>query len=96
MIFASEIPMRSKRPTVKIITSNVCPPIPSRKCDWIAYRADWDLGMPVGEGETEEAAKADLLERELDDIDEARALEARDDAKRERDSYTTANCIEWD
>ena len=42
-------------------------PIPIRQFDWSAVRADYELGMPQGFGETREAAIADLLEQESDE-----------------------------
>lgn len=33
---------------------------------------------------------------DYDEIDEARAIECKEDALREADEFTTANCIEWD
>jgi hypothetical protein len=40
------------------------PPIPIRDFDWSALRSDYEPGMPIGRGATEEAAVADLLEQE--------------------------------
>lgn len=50
---------------MKIVTRNVCPPIPSRQLDWEAYDDDtYDgEGCPIGMGATEEEAIADLLEK---------------------------------
>lgn len=45
----------------KIITSNVYPPIPIRKFDWLAYYDDHETG-PQGWGMTKEEAIADLTE----------------------------------
>lgn len=50
---------------IKIQTSYTCPPIPIRSCDWEAWVADedpetWDR---VGQGETENEAIKDLLEK---------------------------------
>ena len=50
--------------TQNIITQNICPPVPIRKWDWIATREDYDIGDTVGEGETEQKAIDDLLEKE--------------------------------
>ena len=47
-----------------IVATHNPPPIPDRRFDWNAVRADWDLGMPTGFGPTQEAAIADLLELE--------------------------------
>ena len=43
-----------------IHAERICPPVPSRKFDWQAAVDGWDLGDPVGYGETKEAAIADL------------------------------------
>ena len=51
-----------------IITSFVYPPIPIRTSDWCAYR-DPESG-PYGWGRTEEAAIADLLSLEDDELGE--------------------------
>jgi hypothetical protein len=50
---------------MKIVTDCVCPPIPTRKFDWNAVDADtYDgEGCPIGRGETEQEAIADLLEQ---------------------------------
>lgn len=48
----------------RIITENVCPPIPVRDYDWIATREDYDEGDPIGMGKTEKDAISDLLEWE--------------------------------
>ena len=50
----------------KIETSYDYAPIPIRSYDWSAYRADWDLGWPMGHGETEEEAINNLLDIEYD------------------------------
>lgn len=47
-----------------IVVQHIFPPIPDRRFDWCAVPAEWDLGMPVGFGPTQEAAIADLLELE--------------------------------
>ena len=54
-----------------IKTEFVYPPIPIRAYDWRAYRDGWDLGEPIGEGPTEQAAIADLItkEEEAEDVD---------------------------
>ena len=44
----------------KIVTSNVCPPIPWRKFDWCAYLDGDEEGGIRGWGETEAIAIADL------------------------------------
>jgi len=51
----------------KIITEHVFPPIPIRSFDWQAVRDGWDLGDPIGEGETEQEAINDLMEKECND-----------------------------
>ena len=38
-------------------------PIPDRCCDWIAVLANYEPGQPIGEGETEAEAIADLQEQ---------------------------------
>lgn len=58
---------------MKIVTSCDCPPIPIRKFDWSAIDADtydadfrdgqWVSLGPIGRGETEAEAIADLLEQ---------------------------------
>ena len=45
----------------KIITNYICPPIPPRQFDWIAYWDGEEEGH-VGIGRTEAEAVADLLE----------------------------------
>lgn len=47
-----------------IKTTYIYPPIPTRRFDWQAVRDGWDLGEPVGMGQTEADAVADLLEQE--------------------------------
>jgi hypothetical protein len=47
-----------------IIVTHINPPIPMRSFDYQAARADWDLGYPLGFGETPEAAIMDLLAAE--------------------------------
>ncbi len=52
----------------KIVTQFIYPPIPFRGCDWQATFEDYDLGDPIGHGQTEEAAIADLkMEAEMDE-----------------------------
>jgi hypothetical protein len=58
---------------MRIVTDCVCPPIPTRKFDWSAidadtYDADFRDGQfvslaPIGRGETEAEAIADLMEQ---------------------------------
>lgn len=44
-----------------IRTSFIYPPIPSRHFDWIATKEDYEGGDPIGYGQTELEAIADLL-----------------------------------
>ena len=46
----------------KIITQNICPPIPSRAFDWIAYQENSDETGPYGFGKTKKEAIKDLNE----------------------------------
>lgn len=46
----------------KIVTSNVCPPIPARGSDWCAYYDGEEEDGNYGYGETEQDAIRDLLE----------------------------------
>jgi hypothetical protein len=48
---------------MKIVTDYVNPPIPVRNFDWQATTSDYEPGDPVGRGETEQEAIADLLEK---------------------------------
>jgi hypothetical protein len=48
---------------VTVIAINGRPPIPDRRYDWSAVTDDYEPGHPVGHGETEEAAIADLVEQ---------------------------------
>ena len=50
----------------KIVTDNICPPIPDRQFDWIAYFDGDEENGPCGYGPTEEAAVADLAEQGVD------------------------------
>lgn len=47
-----------------IHTHFVYPPIPTRNFDWMACRGDYEPGVRVGYGATEQAAIDDLLEQE--------------------------------
>jgi len=47
-----------------VVTSHVFPPIPLRCHDWSAVRDGYDTGDPMGMGETESAAIADLIAQE--------------------------------
>ncbi len=54
--------------TRKIITKYDPPPVPFRDADWSAVFDDYDLGSPIGHGETERDAIDDLMiEAELDE-----------------------------
>lgn len=44
----------------RIVTEHVKPPIPIRSMDWRATQDGYEPGDPVGYGETEQAAIADL------------------------------------
>jgi hypothetical protein len=58
--------MPQKSMVMKIRTKNVFPPIPSRDFDWCAYDDNTyggGPGEPIGWGETEQAAIADLVEK---------------------------------
>lgn len=48
----------------RIVTENICPPIPIRSFDWRAVREGYDEGDFIGYGETEQDAINDLLEKE--------------------------------
>jgi len=50
----------------KIVTVNVCPPIPLRDFDWGAYRDGTEEDGIRGWGRTESEAVADLLDIEED------------------------------
>lgn len=47
-----------------MITAYEHPPIPFRGCDWSATSDDYEPGMPIGYGATEQDAKNNLLELE--------------------------------
>ena len=47
----------------KIVTNFDFPPIPRRDHDWSAVTDDYEPGHPIGNGETELKAIADLLEQ---------------------------------
>lgn len=50
----------------KIVTKYDPPPIPWRGADWTATYAEYDLGDPIGQGETEAEAIDDLrIEEEM-------------------------------
>jgi hypothetical protein len=50
---------------MKTVTENICPPIPMRDSDWIAYDDDtYDgPGSHIGVGATEAEAISDLIEK---------------------------------
>lgn len=54
----------------KIITSNVCPPIPDRRYDWCAYYEGEEEAGNYGYGATEAEAIADFIENCAEDHDE--------------------------
>jgi L-alanine-DL-glutamate epimerase-like enolase superfamily enzyme len=54
----------------KIITTFVCPPIPVRSMDWIAYYDGEAEEGHYGYGETEAAAILDFIENHQEDEDE--------------------------
>lgn len=47
---------------MKIVTHNVCPPIPSRSFDWSATLDNYEPGDYVGKGPTKGSAVWDLLQ----------------------------------
>jgi hypothetical protein len=51
----------------KIVTHYVCPPIPIRTHDWVAYRDGEEEAGGYGYGATEEEAIKDLLDNEEED-----------------------------
>ena len=54
----------------KITTVYVYPPVPFRHMDWQAWRGDYDLGVLVGTGATEQEAIDDLLQLEWERSDD--------------------------
>ena len=42
------------------------PPIPDRSYDWEAWRVGYELGDPIGNGETELEAIKNLIEQETE------------------------------
>lgn len=67
-----------------IVTFYVHPPIPLRSFDWCATFDSYEPGEPIGYGETEEEAKANLLDSAGEDyqreqIETARSLEQMGD-----------------
>ena len=52
---------------MNILTHFINPPVPMRDFDWTAAYEGYEPGDPIGYGETENAAIADLLGRELQD-----------------------------
>lgn len=61
---------------MNVITSYVCPPIPTRSADWCAYleRDDGDENAPRGRGLTKLGALEDLLSQLDPDDAEAKAV----------------------
>jgi hypothetical protein len=55
----------------KIRTEFIYPPIPVRSFDWCATEEDYEPGRPMGFGEREEEAIADLIEQLEDAIGHA-------------------------
>jgi hypothetical protein len=53
--------------TPNIKTQKICPPIPVRSFDWIAWIDGLEEDGPYGAGETEEEAKTDL-QSQIDDL----------------------------
>ncbi len=47
---------------MRITTSNIFPPIPTRKFDWCATFEDYEPGGPQGFGPTEQDAIDDLMQ----------------------------------
>jgi hypothetical protein len=45
----------------KLITAYICPPIPDRNFDWVAYYEDFEESGPYGSGKTELDAIEDLF-----------------------------------
>ncbi len=54
---------RTEKLLSRIRTEHVFPPIPLRQFDWRAVLDDYEPGCPMGEGPTEAAAIADLLQQ---------------------------------
>jgi hypothetical protein len=59
---------RSKRP-LRVVTSNIFPPIPDRRFDWIAYYEGEEEAGSYGYGSTEAEAIADFNENYREDHD---------------------------
>lgn len=77
---------------MKIIVTHVCPPIPTRSCDW---QATWD-GMeedgPSGHGATRAEAINDLFDNtEVDDLASWFGIEAREFGTSFEDYYWVAS-----
>jgi hypothetical protein len=49
--------------TFNVKTEHVYPPIPIRKFDWCAFDDNYEPGLSIGWGPTEQAAIADLMEQ---------------------------------
>lgn len=61
-------------------------PIPLRCFDWTAVSEDWDKGMPVGHGATEQEAIAHLLEQEEEAMDDEQYAQWCEDESRRDDA----------
>lgn len=44
-----------------IVIENICPPIPTRNFDWVAYREGADMDGPYAHGATPEEALKELM-----------------------------------
>lgn len=56
-------------PTQKVITHNICPPIPVRSADWVAYYDGEEEDGPSGYGATEQQAIAALIDNtDIEDL----------------------------
>lgn len=77
---------------MKIITQNICPPIPVRSCDWVAYFDAHDEDGPRGYGRTERQAISDLFDNaEVDDLADWFGIEARKFGNGPEDHYWVAS-----
>lgn len=46
-----------------IVTTYICPPIPTRAFDWTATQDGYEPGDPIGYGRTQQEAIDDLLDQ---------------------------------
>jgi len=46
-----------------IVTTYICPPIPTRNFDWTATQDGYEPGDPIGYGRTQQEAIDDLLDQ---------------------------------